>query len=119
MGRPALAVRLRRPNNGSVLQDTDELFDRISAVVADAPRDRDAVERTLTDGYAQALALEAERYRLERKLADTARSITDGEAGARARELAAIAVRLEGNSGDLARLRGVLADLRRHADGLR
>jgi hypothetical protein len=103
-----------------VLQDTDQMLDQISAVVEAAPRDLETVERTLTDGYAQALALEAERYRIEKRLAEVAGNLAGGgNASAKARELTQLAGRLEGNSGDLTRLRGVLADLRRHADGLR
>ena len=33
----------------------------------------DAIESTLTDGYAEALALEAERSRIERRLGEVAR----------------------------------------------
>jgi septal ring factor EnvC (AmiA/AmiB activator) len=102
-----------------VLQDVDQLLDRIAACVDEAPRDRDAVERTLTDGYAQALALEAERYRLQRRLAEVAQGLArDGDAVDPA-ELATIAARLEDNSGDLTRLRDVLGELRKHADALR
>jgi hypothetical protein len=116
MGRPDLPLTGRRPNNGAVVQDVDQLLDRLSAVVDEAPRDREAVERTLTDGYAQALALEAERYRLQRRLAEVAQGIAHGGDTA---ELATIAARLEGNSGDLTRLRDVLGELRKHADALR
>ena len=37
----------------------------------------DHIEHTLTAGYAQALALEAERWRLERKIADVAARLGD------------------------------------------
>ena len=33
----------------------------------------DTIETTLTDGYAEALALEAERWRIERRLGEVAR----------------------------------------------
>jgi hypothetical protein len=103
-----------------MLQDVDGLLDRIAAVVDEAPSDREAVERTLTDGYAQALALEAERFRLQRRLAEVANGLSrNGDGALGTSELAAIAARLEDNSGDLARLRGVLDRLRRHADALR
>jgi hypothetical protein len=102
-----------------VLQDVNQLLDRIAACVDEAPRDRDAVERTLTDGYAQALALEAERYRLQRRLAEVAQGIARGGDVVDAGELATIAARLEDNSGDLTRLRDVLGELRKHADALR
>lgn len=102
-----------------MLQDVNQLLDRIAACVDEAPRDRDAVERTLTDGYAQALALEAERYRLQRRLAEVAQGLAREGAAIDPGELATIAARLEGNSGDLTRLRDVLGELRKHADALR
>jgi len=48
---------------GLVLEQIDDLLN------ADAPA-LDTLEETLTDGYAQALALEAERGRLERRLGE-------------------------------------------------
>jgi acetate kinase len=46
-----------------------ELLDRISGLIGAPERDPELVERTLTDGYARALALEAEQQRLRRELA--------------------------------------------------
>lgn len=102
-----------------MLQDVNQLLERIAACVDEAPRDRDAVERTLTDGYAQALALEAERYRLQRRLGEVAQGLARDGAAVDPAELATIAARLEDNSGDLTRLRDVLGELRKHADALR
>ena len=42
-----------------------------------APPRIDAIESTLTDGYAEALALEAERSRIERRLGEVARDVGD------------------------------------------
>lgn len=73
----------------------------------DAPSvDRDHVERTLTDGYAHALSLETERSRLEKQLSAVMQS---GDSA----EISALAKRLDGNAGELSRLREVLAQLRR------
>ena len=102
-----------------VLQDVNQLLERIAACVDEAPRDRDAVERTLTDGYAQALALEAERFRLQRRLGEVAQGFAREGQAVDPGELAAIAARLEDNSDDLTRLRDVLGELRKHADALR
>ena len=118
MGPAALVAPPARPKNDAVLRDTSHVLDQLKAA-ATAPRDREALEWTLTDGYAQALALEAERYRLEKRLADVARSLPAGDAAQKAKELSALAARLEGNTGDLKRLRGALADLRGHADRVR
>jgi len=96
-----------------------DLLDRISVLLGASTRDLDQIERTLTDGYARALSLEAERWRLERRVAGLSRGIEDGDVARNARELADVAKRLEQNGGDLTRLRGVLSELRRHADDVR
>jgi len=96
-----------------------DLLDRISALLGASTRDLDQIERTLTDGYAQALSLEAERSRLERRVTGLSREIDNGDTLSKARELADVARRLESNGGDLTTLRGALSELRRHADDVR
>ena len=96
-----------------------ELLGRISALVGSSTRDLDEIERTLTDGYASALSLEAERWRLERRVTGLSRGIDSGDLAGKTRELADIARRLEDNSGELAELRGRLSELRRYADDVR
>jgi exonuclease VII large subunit len=93
-----------------------ELLDQIQALLAQPARDLDRIERTLTDGYAQALTLEAERARLERRVMEAVQGIEGGDAAKKARELAALSRRLEGNQDDLSALRAVLGKLRRHAE---
>ena len=68
----------------------------------------DAIESTLTDGYAEALALEAERSRIERRLGEVAR---DANAEENLREFARLAESLEAADGELDRLRALLRDL--------
>ncbi len=77
------------------------------------------VEETLTDGYARALALEAERWRIERRLAEVARRVADGSTTSVAEELSDLAGRLEQADADLGRLRERLGSLRRHAAAVR
>jgi predicted nucleic acid-binding Zn-ribbon protein len=96
-----------------------ELLETINALISAPTRDLDTIERTLTDGYAQALSLEAEKWRLEKRITDVAQSLQRGDTVKKARELATLANRVEGNVGDLVALRSVLADLRRHADAVR
>jgi chromosome segregation ATPase len=96
-----------------------ELIDRIAALIAGSERDLDSIERTLTDGYAHALSLEAERQRLERRLTEVAQDIHSGDPHAKTRELSRLAERLGGNADELQALRGRLSDLRRHADEIR
>jgi hypothetical protein len=96
-----------------------DLLERISELLGDPACDRDLVERTLTDGYAGALALEADGWRLERRLAVLSQGIEQGDIVTNARELAEVARRLERNGDDLAELRRRLAELRRYADDAR
>ena len=96
-----------------------ELLETIQTMISSETNDLAQVERTLTDGYAQALELEAERSRLERKIAQVTQGIEDGDPAQNARELASLTRRLDGNAGALAKLRGVLAELRQHANRVR
>jgi hypothetical protein len=103
-------------DNGSAMGGA--LLERIEELI-DAPSPgEETVERTLTDGYAQALALEGERWRLHRRLGEAAADL-DEDDRARAREVSALARRLAQTDVDLARLRERLAALRRRAQELR
>src|SRR3954453_21151968 len=96
-----------------------ELHDEINALMRTSTRDLDAIERTLTDGYAQALSLEAEKWRLEKRIAEVAQGLQRGDTAQKVQELSTLAKRVDRNTGDLAELRSVLADLRRHAEAVR
>ena len=90
------------------MQQIEELL------TAEAPS-LDTLESTLTEGYAQALALEAERWRLERRLGEVAR-----EGGADlVNELSSIGARLNSTDGELERLRSLLGTLHERARGAR
>ena len=105
----------------SLMTDVHPIFAEIEALLDDStPRRVDEIEDTLTSGYAAALALEAERWRIERRISDTAAELasSDGEASG-AQELAGLAHRLKGNDADLTRLRGMLESLRDRADAAR
>ena len=69
------------------------------------------MEDTLTEGYARALALEAERWRLERRIGEVAREgRTDiGE------ELRSLGTRLTHADAELANLRSLLGSLHERA----
>jgi ABC-type phosphate transport system auxiliary subunit len=100
------------------------IHDDISDLLA-APRtgrgapSLDHIEHTLTSGYANALALEAERLRLERELARLAARLADNVTNEDAAALSALARRLSVADADLARLRGLLVSLRGRADAVR
>lgn len=96
-----------------------ELLEQINALISAPTRDLEAIERTLTDGYAQALSLEAEKWRLEKRINEVAQSLQRGDTAKKARELATLANRVEGRVEDLVALRSVLVELRRHADAIR
>lgn len=81
---------------------------------ADAPT-LARMEDTLTEGYARALALEAERWRLERRIGEVAREgRTDiGE------ELKSLGTRLTRADGELTKLRSLLGTLHERARAAR
>jgi len=90
----------------TVLREIEELL-RAPRDGAGAPT-LARLETTLTDGYAQALALELERLRLERRLGEVVRDATASDPA----ELASLGSRLTRADGELARLRGLLVPLR-------
>jgi chromosome segregation ATPase len=106
MGLAALERQCRTRQNRRAAA-MGELLDMINALMRASSGDLTELESTLTDGYAEALSLEAEGRRLERRISELAV------------ELSTMAKRLEGNAGDLGQLRAVLVDLRRYADGVR
>jgi ABC-type phosphate transport system auxiliary subunit len=84
----------------------------------DAPT-LDRLEDTLTEGYARALALEAERWRLERRIAGVAARLGDEVTDENTAELARLGQQLSSADGDLNRLRTLLVALRSRADEVR
>jgi hypothetical protein len=84
----------------------------------DAPS-LDDLEHTLTAGYARALALEAERWRLERQIAEVAAQLGEKRASEPTSELATLGERLSAADGHLSQLRGLLSSLRTRADEVR
>ena len=94
----------------TVLTEIRSLLDRPTERARPA---RAVVEKTLTDGYAHALALEGDRLRVERRLrelVDTSErdETTDAEVASLASSVALL-------DRELADLRGLLAELRAHA----
>ena len=79
----------------------------------------DRLEHTLTDGYARALALEAERVRLERRMGELAEVLHQSSDDGAAAELATVARQLADADAELSRLRGVLRSLQARARAIR
>jgi chromosome segregation ATPase len=96
-----------------------ELLATINQMMEAPEADIADLERTLTDGYAHALSLEAEQLRLEKQIAEVTEGLHKGDAKKKAAELLTLARRLDGKTGELARLRARLAELRRRADEVR
>jgi hypothetical protein len=69
----------------------------------------EAIETTLTDGYAEALALDAERWRIEQRIGETANR----------KERARLSERLEATHEELVELRSLLRALHARARALR
>jgi hypothetical protein len=78
-----------------------------------------SLEDTLTEGYARALALDAERWRLERRLGEVARTAGGPDTSSLAEELSALARRLTRADGELSHLRTLLGSLHERASRLR
>jgi hypothetical protein len=89
--------------------DLSILFDRIRSLLVEEaderPADEDAVEQTLTDGYARALALDGERLRIEEGIRELAGS--EEHTG----DVRLLKARLALVEEELAQLRGLLGTL--------
>jgi hypothetical protein len=90
-------------------EDTRLLIERVTALLGDSTRD---VEATLTDGYAGALALEAERVRLDRRFAELTRALAENPGSDGLSELRSLRGRISRTDEELSRLRAVLALVR-------
>src|SRR3954468_4800411 len=89
-----------------------EQIDELLAEPAEQPGSLARLERTLTDGYAYALALESERWRLEQRMAELTGELGEGDQESKTKELALLADRLSTNADLLSGLRGELTRLR-------
>jgi ABC-type phosphate transport system auxiliary subunit len=101
----------------ALLEQIDELLAEPHS--AGEPATLDYLERTLTDGYAYALVLESERWRLEQRLSELAGELQEGDKDEKSQELAQISRRLTTNGTALQGLRSTLAQLRTHATAVR
>jgi hypothetical protein len=118
---PPESIIVGDPSRSS-MTDVNPIFAEIESLLDDTiPRGLDEIEDTLTSGYAAALALEAERWRVERRITEMAAEL-DGNVDRelpRAQEIVGLAQRLSRTDADLARLRGILESLRDRADAAR
>ena len=96
-----------------------EQIDELLAEPAEEPASLARLERTLTDGYAYALALESERWRLEQRMSEVAGELNEGNQALKSKELALLSDRLATNAGLLSGLRGELTRLRARTSAAR
>jgi hypothetical protein len=104
--------------------ETGTLYEDIHALLEEAPGAEQGaflarLEHTLTDGYARALTLEAERVRLSRRMDELTYGLRDDAADLPTDELATVAKRLSDANTELTRLRRILAALRARARAIR
>jgi len=109
---------------GPVSTDQPTTFDQIQELLRAPVLGVDGptlahVEATLTEGYARALALDAECLRIERRLGELARTVNGDDPAGSAGEFAALSERLSSTDGELSRLRTVLGVLRDRARAAR
>ena len=101
----------------ALLDEIDELLAEPSPTEEPATLAR--LERTLTDGYAHALSLEAERLRLERRMSELAGELHDGNREQKAEELVKVSRRISSAGAEIERLRATLSELRARARTVR
>jgi hypothetical protein len=119
---PAVTRRQNRAMRNAPGDEIARLCEELRAVLEKphAPREDslEGLEDMLTEGYARALALEAEQRRIERRIAELEAAVRGGREGA-ADDVAALTGRLSSASARVARLRALLAGPRRRASAVR
>ena len=106
------------------MDDVRTLLNEIDTLIAETAVGDPApsvarIERTLTDGYARALALEGERARIERRIGALVEELHEAAPEAKTRELAQLSRRVHTAGEELAALRERLKALRRRAAAVR
>jgi hypothetical protein len=100
------------------------LIDEIRELL-DSPRPADAepylerVDAILTAGYAHALQLEAERWRLEKRIGEVAAKLVDPGSELDTEELGELARRLTAANEDITSVRALLSSLRDRRSAIR
>lgn len=92
---------------------TDDILELLAAPSPSASKPfLERVDATLTDGYAHALQLDAERRRIERRIAEVVTGLGDQTSHRHEPELVALSERLMSANANLASLRTLLTSLR-------
>jgi hypothetical protein len=99
---------------------TDDILELLAAPRAAATKPfLDRVDATLTDGYAHALQLEAERRRIELRIAEVVAGMGDVTAHRQEPELVELSERLMSANANITSLRTLLTSLRDRRSELR
>src|SRR5262245_9763031 len=99
---------------------TDEIRDLLAAPdPMEAGPFLDRVDDTLTSGYAQALALEGERWRVERRIAEVLAELAAESSDMRIAELSTLVQRRTSTEEHIVALRTLLASLRARRSEIR
>ena len=94
------------------------VFQRAAMAPADRPEPEE-VEALLAEGYAEALVLEMEQARIERRIADLFAEGSKRPHGSPARELRALGAKRFSRERDIVRLRSLLDELRDYGTTLK
>jgi hypothetical protein len=99
---------------------TDDIRDLLTAPKPAVPKPfLERLDTTLTDGYAHALQLEAERWRIERRIAEVVADLPAQTDQRQEPELVALSERLALANESIEALRALLASLRERRSELR
>jgi len=99
---------------------TDDIRDLLTAPKPAIPKPfLERLDSTLTDGYAHALQLEAERWRIERRIAEKVAALPAQANREHDPELVALSERLTSTTENIEGLRTLLASLRERRTELR
>ena len=97
---------------------TDDIRQLLTAEPSETASFLERIDATLTAGYAHALQLEAERWRLERRIGEVAAGL-ESENGPDVNELASLARRLASVNEDVVSFRMLLTLLRERRTSIR
>jgi hypothetical protein len=97
----------------------DDIRDLLAAPRAASKTFLERLDATLTDGYAHALQLEGERWRIERRIAEVVAGLPAGADREHEPELVALAERLRRSNESIIGVRALLASLRERRSELR
>ena len=98
----------------------DDILELLATPRPAAPKPfLDRVDATLTDGYAHALQLEAERTRIERRIAEAVAALGEVATHRHEPELVELSERLMSANAEIASLRTLLTSLRDRRSELR